>query len=553
MIRRHFAWLLFLVLPWCTRANVSVHARSFNCVHCLLRRNKLKSPDDRPVPFAFRGGSIITTAPLPNGTENSKQGKIQSVRKNANKKSPTNDSLPLSKRIRTAPNVPMLIRILFLTYYASLGALMPYLPVYYHSLGHGGLIIGLLGAVKPFTTFLVAPFWGIVSDRSSNKFNVLYATFLVSLAGQLLVAFRTDVPFLMIMVFIAAFFNAPVKSLIDSIVLDHLKDKSHYGKMRLWGQLGFGLGSSGVGILLSKSGGVVQNHGELDISEHWPVFARIAAQVLHKLWMNITGYRLLFFAYAALSVPCFLALKTFEELDRAEGEIKNLKEEKNENKGTKKEEATRTMQGIQLLFTNADALLFFFLVFVVGTSSGIIENFAYVRMREVGGTGKEMGLSRLVSSAAGAPMFWFSGPLSQKLGADKILVLALLSYVMRFLIYAWMRNPYHGLPAEALRGITFAAFWSTGTIYAHRISPAGMNTTMLMFLNAMYGGLGQSVGAIIGGKLQSTFGTVKTFVYSAIFDFVFVICVSIYFRFRKDSNFKNPQPIQATGITLKRS
>ncbi len=38
-----------------------------------------------------------------------------------------------------------------------------------------------------------------------------------------------------------------------------------------------------------------------------------------------------------------------------------------------------------------------------------------------------------------------------------------------------------------------------------------------MFLNAMYGGLGQSLGAIIGGKMQSKFGTVKTFVYSGIF------------------------------------
>ena len=39
----------------------------------------------------------------------------------------------------------MLIRVLFLTYYGALGSLLPYLPVYYHSLGHGGAVIGLLG------------------------------------------------------------------------------------------------------------------------------------------------------------------------------------------------------------------------------------------------------------------------------------------------------------------------------------------------------------------------------------------------------------------------
>merc|ERR1712176_1402011 len=167
------------------------------------------------------------------------------------------------------------------------------------------------------------------------------------------------------------------------------------------------------------------------------------------------------------------------------------------------------LEGVRVLFHNSDALLFFFLVLVVGISSGVIENFAYVRIREVGGSGNEMGLSRLVSSMAGAPMFWFSGPLTELLGADRVLAISLINYVFRYFNYAFMRSPLQGLPAEALRGATFAAFWSTCTIYASRIAPPGMQATMLMLLNAMYGGLGQSIGAIIGGKMQSKFGTVK--------------------------------------------
>jgi MFS family permease len=142
-------------------------------------------------------------------------------------------------------------------------------------------------------------------------------------------------------------------------------------------------------------------------------------------------------------------------------------------------------------------------------------------------------------------MFWFSGPLTEALGADRVIVLSLLSYVTRFIIYAFMKNPYHGLPAEALRGVTFAAFWSTGTIYAHRVSPPGLHATMLMILNAMYGGLGQSLGAIIGGKMQHRFGTVNSFLYAAAVDFVFVCFVIFYLSIRKDSSFKNPKPIVA--------
>jgi len=38
-----------------------------------------------------------------------------------------------------------------------------------------------------------------------------------------------------------------------------------------------------------------------------------------------------------------------------------------------------------------------------------------------------------------------------------------------------------------------------------------METTIMAILNASYGGLGQSVGAVVGGSLQGTFGTVNAF------------------------------------------
>jgi MFS family permease len=450
------------------------------------------------------------------------------------------------------PRMKVLIRLLFLMYYGSLGSIMPYLPVYYHHLGHGGQIIGLLGAVKPFTTFLVAPVWGLIADQTQNPFLILQVTFIVSLLGQLLVSFRTDASFIMFMVFLTALFNAPVKSLIDSMVMDHIQPES-YGRLRLWGQMGFGVGSSLVGLALSKSKHISWPETTTftlnfeKTLERYPTALQHAVKYADKCWQSLTGYKLLFFTYAALSIPTWLCIQAFCRLDR-EREVKKAAAAAAVTSAKKKKKTgggARIGEGLRLLLHDSDALLFFFLVFVVGISSGVIENFAYVRMREVGGTGKEMGLSRLVSSCAGAPMFWFSGPLTEALGADRVIVFSLLSYVARFIMYALMRNPYHGLPAEALRGVTFAAFWSTCTIYAFRVSPPGLHATMLMILNAMYGGLGQSLGAIIGGKMQHRYGTVKTFLYAAAVDFVFVCAVIAYLNIRKDSSFKDPKPIVA--------
>jgi hypothetical protein len=104
------------------------------------------------------------------------------------------DAAP-AEEIKEDPKMKVLIRLLFLLYYGSLGSLMPYLPVYYHHLGHGGQVIGLLGAVKPFTTFLVAPVWGLIADQTQNPFLILQVTFIVSLLGQLFVSVRTDAYF----------------------------------------------------------------------------------------------------------------------------------------------------------------------------------------------------------------------------------------------------------------------------------------------------------------------------------------------------------------------
>lgn len=545
LTRTSVCWLVVQILIQATQ----MHAISYQRTGITLTAQQQRHP------FLLNGSWNIPRG----GAATSVTKSSANIRKQvkSNKESATK-VIKKSDKNTEDPRIIWLIRLLFLTYYGSLGSLLPYLPVYYHSLGHGGQIIGLLGAVKPFTTFLVGPLWTFAADQSPNPFFILQLSFFVSLLGQLSIAFNSDALYLSVMVFLTAFFNAPVKSLIDSMVMSHLHNPSaSYGRLRLWGQMGFGLGSSIVGMLLHGSRVIPwpSDHSFSPAVEAklqlFPDFVRATLVLLDKFWTSLTGYKLLFLTHAALSIPTWLCIQAFRKLD---ADKTKLAEKKN-GKSVSKKSSTRMSEGLVLLLQNTDALLFFFLVFVAGVSSGVIENFAYVRMREVGGTGREMGFSRLVSSLAGAPMFWFSGTLTQALGADRVIVLSLMSYVLRFLIYALMRNPYHGLPAEALRGVTFAAFWSSGTVYAHEISPPGLHATMLMFFNAMYGGLGQSVGAIIGGKLQHRVGTVQTFVYSAAFDFCFVCAVVLYLSLRKSSNFRDPTPIDTkkTPTTKRKS
>jgi len=127
----------------------------------------------------------------------------------------------------------------------------------------------------------------------------------------------------------------------------------------------------------------------------------------------------------------------------------------------KKEKKMDVASCLKLVAKDPNIVVFFLVVFLIGVSSGVVENFAYVRIAEIGGTGKILGNFRLASSLAGAPMFWLSGTLTKLLGVYGVMTLSLLSYTLRFVIYASVKkNPWWALPAEILRGVTFASFWA---------------------------------------------------------------------------------------------
>ncbi|EKU20735.1 hypothetical protein NGA_0599300 [Nannochloropsis gaditana CCMP526] len=413
------------------------------------------------------------------------------------------------------------VKLLFLLFYGSLGAVMPYLPVYYHSLGLPDKQIGMLGAITPAVTFVVAPLWGALADQTGRHKDVLLFTFVASVVSRLLFIWRTTFGWLAILVFCTAVLNAPVRPLLDSSVLNLLEDKREYGKQRLWGQFGFGLAGCIVGPCL-------MNH-------------------------KFGGYKAAFYVHALISLPTLLIMRRFNPTPPAPAPssppLPVASTNKSEKSSMAKEEGPgavalpskapsaalssqpakpRFREGLGIVVRNPDALIFFFLVFVIGVSSGVIENFAYKRLREVGGEGTVMGVSRFFSSVTGVPMFWFSGNVTRRLSVMGVLILSLCSYILRFFIYASITNPWQGLPAEALRGFTFAAMWASSTYYTHKISPPGLSATMLGFLNGMYGGLGQSTGALIGGGLSHRVGTPRTFVLAGLADIVVVICFGTY-------------------------
>ena len=362
------------------------------------------------------------------------------------------------------------VNLLIFFFYMTLGTALPYIPLYYRRMGIPDSQIGLLGAITPTVTLVVSPLWGAFADSKQMHKQIMLLTFISSVILRYGLFFAKDMNILMLagIVCLTAVLNAPVKPLIDSAVMNLLpaKEKGSYGKTRFFGQVGFGLGSYLVSSLVGASNSRIRH---------------------------------IFNAHVLCAIPTAMLMSSFEPVSA----------ERYRGKATS---GGNMKEALDVVWRDPAVRLFFFVVFLVGLSSGIIENFAYVRISEVGNpknTGNTMGMLRLISSVAGGPMFWLSGFISKKIGSSGILATSLLSYTLRFFIYAMIENSWQALPAELLRGLVFAIFWAGCTLHVYEVAPQGLVTTMLAVLNAVYHGLGQSTGALMGGQLIRSMGSIR--------------------------------------------
>ncbi len=93
-----------------------------------------------------------------------------------------------NKRMRQSP-----LLVLFVTIFIDLmgfGLIIPILPIYANELGASGTVIGLVAASFSFMQFLIAPFWGNLSDRVGRKPVLLVSIFITGL-GYVIFAYAS--------------------------------------------------------------------------------------------------------------------------------------------------------------------------------------------------------------------------------------------------------------------------------------------------------------------------------------------------------------------------
>lgn len=130
------------------------------------------------------------------------------------------------------------------SYFAHVGFFNPYLPLWLKDLGLSLLVIGMLTSV-PAATRLFAPYaWGTLSDRTGERVKLLRwgaGVALVASLGLWLNAGTAWLAVVLLLMFCCTSAMSPLSevAIAQAVSKNGVLDVRRYGRVRLWGSLGF--------------------------------------------------------------------------------------------------------------------------------------------------------------------------------------------------------------------------------------------------------------------------------------------------------------------------
>jgi MFS family permease len=364
--------------------------------------------------------------------------------------------------------------IYYFLYYAAISFLYPYLALFYQGKGLTGGQIGLLAAIMPIIAFFGAPLWtGTVDAIHRHKAAAVIAILGAATMALILPGVATFAG-LILAVGLLAFFMSPIGSLTDSAIMSLLGErKEKYGRVRLWGTLGYGVVAPLAGELIGRYG----------------------------LQWAFWGYSILMLAGLLIAIPI-----PFRQ-SRSSGSF---------------------LGGMRNLFANQPWMLFLVMVFIGGVGMATINNYLFIYMEGLGASKSLMGVALMVATASEIPALFFGNQFLRRFGARGLLIIAMATIGLRLICYSLTTLTWIVLLIQLVHGLTFAIILIAGVSYADQVAPAGMKATTQGMFSGTLMGFGAATGGLLGGVLMERFqpagmyGIVGAIVLVSLVAFLFI-------------------------------
>jgi MFS transporter, PPP family, 3-phenylpropionic acid transporter len=340
------------------------------------------------------------------------------------------------------------LRAAFLFGFASLSSWMPMFNLWLETNGLSGIQIGVIAAIPWLLMLVIQPFWGMLADKYGKLLCLK-----ISLIGALLLFIlfpfvKSGVVLIAAMTIALSLFNTPVLPFLDSIALDQVESKhiNSYSTIRFWGAIGYALGASFTGWLIS-----------------------------------IIGVQAAFFSSGGFLLLCYLsALKIInveKEASAVDVEFKYLGK----------------------IISNKILLIFLFIIVIVSISQSAITFFLALYMKQIGASSETTGMAIGMEGISELPFYFIAAWLLQSMAPGKVVFMAIIATAVRLFLYSINDNPNLVIFIEAMNGMTWTLLWVSSVEFVNSLVPAKFRTTGQSMLWAAYFGAGAVLGNILSG------------------------------------------------------
>ncbi|CAI5742327.1 unnamed protein product [Peronospora destructor] len=358
-------------------------------------------------------------------------------------------------------------KLMYLISNAWTSAQSNFLTIFYQQTAHFTKVqIGFLQTLPCLCTMLAPPFWGVVADHIQNQ--RLIHVFCIVTGALLMFAVRFfywSFDWMIVVIIVSNFQVGPTGSLLDHTVLNLLdKVGGEYGKQRLFGALGYGVGAYVTGLVVAVAGISWSFNVSLMLGLTSLFVLRTIPPMQHHRLLNDT------LEYGAVKMPSF-------------------------------------MDNIRLICGMVDVLVLFGVVFLMGLMYGVLSSFLTLNLYNLSDQNAQIvGIAIMCETASELPAFFFSHKIIHRFGIVNVLLLSIMGYALRVSYYAVMTNAWGAIPFEFLHGVTYGLAWAACTQYVYSAAPPGCQGTIMGVLNAVQNGLARGTGTLIGGYFYEHYG-----------------------------------------------
>jgi PPP family 3-phenylpropionic acid transporter len=358
-----------------------------------------------------------------------------------------------------------MIEVFYFFFFTAVGVYMPYLPVYFRGLGLSGGEISTVLSVTPLMALGVPLGWAWVADRTKRHARLLQIVSLGALVGIFPLLFARRFPTILASYLGYAVFAVGIGGLADSLAIGRMRTGSDYGRMRLWGSLGFMVAALGTGLALTARG------------------ARSADPVV-----------------PALVIACFVASFAASLSVRGSGEP-SVRPHLADVKRLLADRRFRLLLTVAPLHWMCCAPYHVFFGIFLGERrlSPLI-----------------LGLSFCIGIAAEIAVLLGLRSLRRRFTLESLLAVAFAGSVVRWVWTSQADSTFALMALQSLHGLTFGLFWGAGVaLVAACVPPQLKATGQTLFLTSMVG-VGNILGNLLTGLIYDRAGAATAFLAAGV-------------------------------------